>query len=110
MSVSRHQYPYSHGLQRAANDGGDPLRSEVLLYPRTFYTDVNRLWLLSIFGEVESAGTSEREMESFSLRHDAVFPPVLWIEKRRKTPKPPRFTKYDTVGEVIFALASGLIR
>jgi hypothetical protein len=65
MSVSRHQYPYSHGLQRAANDGGDPLRSEVLLYPRTFYTDVNRLWLLSIF---------------------------------------------DTAGEVIFAVASGLIR
>ena len=49
--------------------------------------------LLAIFGEVESAGTSEREMESSSLRNDAVFPPVLWTEKRCKTSKPPRFTK-----------------
>jgi hypothetical protein len=50
--------------------------------------------LLAIFGEVESAGTSEREMESSSLRNDTVFPPVLWTEKRCKTSKPPRFTKY----------------
>jgi hypothetical protein len=49
--------------------------------------------LLAIFGEVESAGTSEREMESSSLRNDAVFPAVLWTEKRCKTSKPPRFTK-----------------
>jgi hypothetical protein len=48
---------------------------------------------LDTFGEVERAGTSERKMENSFLRNDAVFPPALGIEKRRKTSTSPRFTK-----------------
>jgi len=36
-----------------------------------------KYWLLAIFGEVESAGTSAREMERLPLSHDAVFPYLL---------------------------------
>jgi hypothetical protein len=34
------------------------------------------------FGEVESVGTSEREMENSSLRNDAVFPPNLSVSPK----------------------------
>jgi hypothetical protein len=61
--------------------------------PRIVSTDLDVSWLLSSFGEVESAGISERKMENSSLRNDAVFPPALGIEQRCKTSKPPRFTK-----------------
>jgi hypothetical protein len=45
------------------------------------------------FGEVGSMGTSMWEIEKLPLRNNAVFPPLLWIGKWCKTPKPPRFTK-----------------
>jgi hypothetical protein len=35
------------------------------------------LRLLSIFGEVENAGSTTRKMERYLLSRDAVFPPLL---------------------------------
>src|SRR5688500_12423394 len=64
-----------------------------LVYPRTFYTDVDTSRLLATFGEVERAGTSTREMERFPLSNDAVFPPPLWTGTPRKTSTLPRVTK-----------------
>jgi hypothetical protein len=56
--------------------------------------------LLAIFGEVESTGTSTREMERLPLGNSTVFLTLSWTGKRCKTSKQPRFTKYDTAGEV----------
>jgi hypothetical protein len=53
----------------------------------------DEIGLLAIFGEVESAETSTREMKRPPLSNDAVFPPLLWTGKKCKTSKSPRFTK-----------------
>jgi hypothetical protein len=56
-----------------------------LVYPRAFYTDLNGLRLLATFGEVESTGTSMREMERLPLRNSAVFLTLSWTGNRGKT-------------------------
>jgi hypothetical protein len=57
--------------------------------------------LLATFGEVESMGTSTREMEKLSLRNSAVFRTLLRPGKRGQTSKPPHFTKCGQEPELI---------
>src|SRR5262249_11302489 len=45
------------------------------------------------FGEVESMGTSAREMETLPLRNSAVFRTLLRPRKLGQTSNPPHFTK-----------------
>ena len=47
------------------------------------------------FGEVESARTSTRPIEKLPVSNGAGFITLSGPEKRYKTSKPPRFTKYD---------------
>ncbi len=54
---------------------------------------LNAIRLLATFGEVESVGTSTREIEKLALSIGTVFMALSCTGKRRKTSKPPRFTK-----------------
>jgi hypothetical protein len=76
-------------------------RSPGVVCPRTFYTDLNKLRLLAIFGEMESTGTSTTEMERLPLSNSAVFLTLSWTGKRCKTSKQPRFTKYGQEPKLI---------
>ena len=68
------------------------------------------LGLSAIFGEVESTGTTTRKMERLPLGNSTVFLTLSWTGKRWKTSKQPRFTKYDTAGEVENAREAGFSR
>jgi hypothetical protein len=50
-----------------------PAPSNTVVCPLIVYTDLDVLWLLATFGEVERAGPSTRNMERFPLRDSAVF-------------------------------------
>jgi hypothetical protein len=62
--------------------------------PRIVSTDLGDLRLLATFGDVESVGTSTREIKKLPLGHGAVFIAPSWTGTRGKISKPPRFTKY----------------
>jgi hypothetical protein len=49
--------------------------------------------LLATFGDVESVGTSSREIKKLPLSHGAVFIALPWTGTRNKISKPPHFTK-----------------
>jgi hypothetical protein len=51
------------------------------------WPNINVSGLLGIFGEVERMGTFTTGMEAFSLGNGAVFPTLLWTEKRGETCK-----------------------
>ena len=59
----------------------------------TVYMNLDTVWLLARFGDVERAGTSTREMGEPSIRNGAVFLTLSWTGTRGKTSKPPHFTK-----------------
>jgi ABC transporter substrate binding protein len=66
------------------------------------------LRLLAIFGEVESTGTSTREMERRPLGNSAVFLTLSWTGTRGKTSKQPHFTKTGQEPKV-YVEAGGLM-
>ena len=53
----------------------------------------HEIGLLATFGDVESVGTSTREIKKLPLSHGAVFMALSWTGTRGKISKPPRFTK-----------------
>ncbi len=79
---------------RGDHDPLPPNRSpEVMECPRIASTDLDVLWLLARFGDVERTGASTREIQKLPPRNGAVFLALPWRGKQCKTAKPPRFTK-----------------